>query len=430
VRAHQPPSPPDNDPDTTNPKNKKTRPIDHSDLVQRTKKPLCVELGPGILGNIFDGIQRPLKDIAAQSGDVFIPRGVAVPALDPSRMWDFVPGSGGGKPGSGPATVGGGGGLSVGARAAAGDIYATVQENSMMEHRVMLPPGARGVVTYLAPEGQYTIEEEVIELEFQGVKKRYSMKQMWPVRSPRPVAQKLLANTPVSSLLFFSFVFSLFLCFGCLSSLCLFGSWFRGFVDRRFVARARSCMPQHRPTSLASKPESEPPPPPKTQKNTKKHETTPQLLTGQRVLDALFPAVLGGTCSIPGAFGCGKTVISQALSKFSNADGIIYVGCGERGNEMAEVLAEFPALTMTMPDGERETATGGDRGLGQRQRDIGGKGRRFLCFVGPAGVFRRARLWERATRTHTRRPTKTSIDNSPTHKTTTNPVKQAARSRS
>lgn len=230
------------------------------DLVQRTKKPLCVELGPGILGNIFDGIQRPLKDIAHQSGDVFIPRGVAVPALDPSKTWDFVPTKGG---------------LVVGSRAAAGDIYATVQENSMMEHRVMLPPGARGVVTYLAPEGGYTIDEEVIELEFQGVKKRYTMKQLWPVRSPRPVAQKMLANTP--------------------------------------------------------------------------------LLTGQRVLDALFPAVLGGTCSIPGAFGCGKTVISQALSKFSNADGIIYVGCGERGNEMAEVLAEFPALTMTMPDGREES---------------------------------------------------------------------------
>ena len=229
------------------------------DLVQRTKKPLCVELGPGILGNIFDGIQRPLQDIARQSGDVFIPRGVAVPALDPSKTWDFKPT----------------GVLEVGARGAAGDIYATVQENSMMEHRVMLPPGARGTVTYLAPEGSYTIDEEVIELEFQGVRKRYSMKQLWPVRSPRPVAQKLLANTP--------------------------------------------------------------------------------LLTGQRVLDALFPAVLGGTCSIPGAFGCGKTVISQALSKFSNADGIIYVGCGERGNEMAEVLAEFPALTMTMPDGREES---------------------------------------------------------------------------
>lgn len=101
------------------------------------------------------------------------------------------------------------------------------------------------------------------------------MKQLWPVRSPRPVAQKLIADTP--------------------------------------------------------------------------------LLTGQRVLDALFPSVLGGTCAIPGAFGCGKTVISQALSKYSNSDGIIYVGCGERGNEMAEVLAEFPALTMTLPDGREES---------------------------------------------------------------------------
>ena len=101
------------------------------------------------------------------------------------------------------------------------------------------------------------------------------MLQMWPVRAPRPVAQKMLANTP--------------------------------------------------------------------------------LLTGQRVLDSLFPAVLGGTCAIPGAFGCGKTVISQALSKYSNSDGIIYVGCGERGNEMAEVLMDFPQLTMTLPDGREES---------------------------------------------------------------------------
>lgn len=112
----------------------------------------------------------------------------------------------------------------------------------------------------------------MIEVEFNGEKKSYTMLQHWPVRAARPVAEKLMANYP--------------------------------------------------------------------------------LLTGQRVLDVMFPSVLGGTCAIPGAFGCGKTVISQALSKYSNSDGIIYVGCGERGNEMAEVLAEFPELTMTLPDGE------------------------------------------------------------------------------
>jgi len=219
---------------------------------------LSLELGPGILGTIFDGIQRPLKDIAVGSGSCFIPRGVDVPALDRSRFWDFEPTN-----------------FKVGDRITGGDIYGTVHENSLMEHRVMLPPSARGNITHIAPAGQYSLTDKVIEIEFGGQKKEYSMLQMWPVRAPRPVAKKLLADTP--------------------------------------------------------------------------------LLTGQRVLDGLFPAVLGGTCAIPGAFGCGKTVISQALSKYSNSDGIIYVGCGERGNEMAEVLMDFPQLTMTLPDGREES---------------------------------------------------------------------------
>ena len=221
-------------------------------------QPLSVELGPGIMGTIFDGIQRPLKDIATSSASCFIPRGVDVPALNRSKMWEFNPKD-----------------YNIGDRITGGDIYGTVQENTLMEHRVMLPPGAKGNVSFIAPAGQYSIDEKVIEVEFGGVKKEYSMLQMWPVRAPRPSAQKLLANTP--------------------------------------------------------------------------------LLTGQRVLDGLFPAVLGGTCAIPGAFGCGKTVISQALSKYSNSDGIIYVGCGERGNEMAEVLMDFPQLTMTLPDGREES---------------------------------------------------------------------------
>ena len=147
----------------------------------------------------------------------------------------------------------------------------TVPETSLIQHRIMVHPNAKGKITFLAPKGQYTLEDDVIELEFDGVKKRFTMLQKWPVRSPRPTAKKLMACNP--------------------------------------------------------------------------------LLTGQRVLDGLFPTVQGGTCAVPGAFGCGKTVISQALSKYSNSDGIIYVGCGERGNEMAEVLMEFPALTMTLPDG-------------------------------------------------------------------------------
>lgn len=221
-------------------------------------QPLSLELGPGILGTIFDGIQRPLKDIAVGSGSCFIPRGVDVPALNRSALWDFEPTN-----------------FEVGDRITGGDIYGIVHENSLMDHRVMLPPAARGNISYIAPPGQYSLTDKVIEIDFGGEKKEYSMLQMWPVRAPRPVAKKMLANTP--------------------------------------------------------------------------------LLTGQRVLDGLFPAVLGGTCSIPGAFGCGKTVISQALSKYSNSDGIIYVGCGERGNEMAEVLMDFPQLTMTLPDGREES---------------------------------------------------------------------------
>ncbi|KAH7279890.1 hypothetical protein KP509_37G042600 [Ceratopteris richardii] len=229
-----------------------------NDPVLRTHKPLSVELGPGILGNIFDGIQRPLKAIAVKSGDVYIPRGVAVPALDKDALWEFEPKR-----------------ISIGDAVTGGDIYATVFENSLMTHHIAVPPGAMGKVTYVAPAGQYSIQDTVLELEFQGIKKSITMLQTWPVRTPRPVATKLSADTP--------------------------------------------------------------------------------LLTGQRVLDALFPSVLGGTCAIPGAFGCGKTVISQALSKYSNSDAVVYVGCGERGNEMAEVLMDFPQLTMTLPDGREES---------------------------------------------------------------------------
>ncbi|GJN19136.1 hypothetical protein PR202_gb06376 [Eleusine coracana subsp. coracana] len=201
-----------------------------NDPVLRTRKPLSVELGPGILGNIFDGIQRPLKTIAIKSGDVYIPRGVSVPALDKDAQWEFQPKK-----------------LGVGDVITGGDLYATVFENTLMQHHVALPPGAMGKVSYIAPAGQYSLQDTVLELEFQGIKKQFTMLQTWPVRSPRPVASKLAADTP--------------------------------------------------------------------------------LLTGQRVLDALFPSVLGGTCAIPGAFGCGKTVISQALSKYSNSEAVVYVGC-------------------------------------------------------------------------------------------------------
>lgn len=233
------------------------------DPVQRSRQPLSVDLGPGVMGNIFDGIQRPLKTIADVCGDCFIPRGINVPALDLKRAWEFN------------HPTGKNGAFKVGDLISGGDIFGIVPENNLIEHRIMLPPNARGRITYIAPPGEYDLRDKVIELEFNGVKKSYTMLQQWPVRAARPTAEKLPANHP--------------------------------------------------------------------------------LLTGQRVLDVMFPSVLGGTCAIPGAFGCGKTVISQALSKYSNSDGIVYVGCGERGNEMAEVLAEFPELTMTLPDGSEES---------------------------------------------------------------------------
>ncbi|XP_074785100.1 V-type proton ATPase catalytic subunit A-like [Athene noctua] len=228
------------------------------DPVLRTGKPLSVELGPGILGSIFDGIQRPLRDIAQLTRSIYIPRGTNVPALPRHLTWDFVPSKD----------------IRVGSHVTGGDIYGTVAENSLIRHQIMVPPRSRGTVTYIAPPGHYSVSDVVLELDFQGSAERVPMLQVWPVRQPRPVAEKLPANHP--------------------------------------------------------------------------------LLTGQRVLDALFPCVQGGTTAIPGAFGCGKTVISQSLSKFSNSDVIVYVGCGERGNEMSEVLRDFPELTMEV-DGRTET---------------------------------------------------------------------------
>ncbi|KAI3658862.1 hypothetical protein MP638_006577 [Amoeboaphelidium occidentale] len=225
------------------------------DPVLKTGKPLSVELGPGLCGNIYDGIQRPLKSIQEIAKGIYIPRGVNTPALDKDVAWEFMPKN-----------------FKVGDHITGGDIYGFIQENSLVKHHIMLPPRARGTVTYIAPAGNYTLKDVVLEIEFEGQKTKYTMLQVWPVRSPRPVSEKVAADYP--------------------------------------------------------------------------------LLTGQRVLDALFPCVQGGTTAIPGAFGCGKTVISQSLSKYSNSEVIIYVGCGERGNEMAEVLMDFPELKIKVGDTE------------------------------------------------------------------------------
>nr|UBK24975.1 V-type proton ATPase subunit A [Lymnaea stagnalis] len=227
------------------------------DPVLRTKKPLSVELGPGLMGSIYDGIQRPLEDISDLTQSIYIPKGINVPALDRNKSWDFEPLN-----------------VKVGSHISGGDIYGIVYENILVKHRIMLSPKSMGTVTWIAPKGSYTVGEPILETEFDGVKTKHSMMQVWPVRQMRPVTDKLAANYP--------------------------------------------------------------------------------LLTGQRVLDALFPCVQGGTTAIPGAFGCGKTVISQSLSKFSNSDIIVYVGCGERGNEMSEVLRDFPELTMDV-EGKQES---------------------------------------------------------------------------
>ena len=209
------------------------------------------------MGSIFDGIQRPLKDINQLTNSIYIPKGVNVPCLDRNIVWEYEPS-----------------GIRLGAHVSGGDIYGLVYENTLVKHKIMLPPRARGTVVWAAEAGNYHVTDPILETEFDGVRTKHSMLQIWPVRQPRPCAEKLPANFP--------------------------------------------------------------------------------LLTGQRVLDALFPCVQGGTAAIPGAFGCGKTVISQSLSKYSNSDIIVYVGCGERGNEMSEVLSDFPQLTVEI-DGKNES---------------------------------------------------------------------------
>ncbi|KAF4443852.1 putative H+-transporting ATPase, vacuolar, 67K chain [Fusarium austroafricanum] len=226
------------------------------DPVTRTGKPLSVELGPGLLNGIYDGIQRPLEAISKMAKSIYIPRGIAVPALDREKKWEFTPS------------------VKVGDHLSGGDVWGSVFENSFLaNHKILFPPRARGTVTKIASKGEYTVVENILEVEFDGKKTEYPMMQSWPVRVPRPSNDKKSADQP--------------------------------------------------------------------------------FIVGQRVLDALFPSVQGGTVAIPGAFGCGKTVISQSVSKFSNSDVIVYVGCGERGNEMAEVLKDFPELTIEV-DGRKE----------------------------------------------------------------------------
>ena len=215
------------------------------DKVITTGLPLSVELGPGMLDNIYDGIQRPLPEMRALTGD-YITRGANVPALNRNKKWDFT------------ATA------SVGAHLVAGDELGTVQETSAILHRIMVPPGLSGTLKSIQ-SGSFTVTDTVAVLtDEKGVDHELPMMQRWPVRIARPYAKKYVPSRPMNS--------------------------------------------------------------------------------GQRIIDTLFPIAKGGTAAVPGPFGSGKTVVQHQLAKWSDVDIVIYIGCGERGNEMTDVLMEFPEL--------------------------------------------------------------------------------------
>lgn len=223
-----------------------TQGIGPGEPVYALGEPLSVELGPGIVGQIYDGIQRPLNKLAEQAGD-FLSRGLSLPALDRNIKWDFE------------ALV------KAGDEVVGGDILGVVQETSALQHRILVPPNLRGKILEIK-SGSYTIEEPIgILLDPEGKKIELKLMHKWPVRYQRPVREKIPPRVP--------------------------------------------------------------------------------LITGQRVLDTFFPVVKGGTACVPGPFGSGKTIIQHQLAKWADADVIVYVGCGERGNEMTEVLIEFPELT-------------------------------------------------------------------------------------
>ena len=211
-----------------------------------TGSPLSVELGPGLISQMFGGIQRPLERFQTITESDFLVRGVQLPNLDREAKWDFVPS------------------LSVGDAVEAGDILGTVQETNLVEHRIMVPVGVSGHLVNISA-GSFTVEETVYEIEqADGSILKGTLMQKWPVRRGRPFAQKLIPVEP--------------------------------------------------------------------------------LVTGQRVIDTFFPVTKGGAAAVPGPFGAGKTVVQHQVAKFANVDIVIYVGCGERGNEMTDVLNEFPEL--------------------------------------------------------------------------------------
>lgn len=215
------------------------------DPVTTTGAPLSLELGPGMIETIYDGIQRPLDKIAAIAG-THMDRGISLPGLDREQQWEFVP----------VATVG--------EHVEPGDVLGTVQETTLLEHRIMVPPTLSGTVEAIYGGSHVVTDVVAVITTSDGERRELQMFQMWPVRKGRPYREKLLPNLP--------------------------------------------------------------------------------LITGQRVIDSFFPLGKGGTAAVPGPFGAGKTVIQHQLAKWADAEVVVYVGCGERGNEMTDVLLEFPEL--------------------------------------------------------------------------------------
>ncbi|HDS44852.1 MAG TPA: V-type ATP synthase subunit A [Methanomicrobia archaeon] len=212
--------------------------------VIRTKSPLSVELGPGILKNFYDGVQRPLEEIAKKAGD-YITRGITVDSLDRERKWQFTPS------------------MAEGAEVVGGDILGAVPETKVITHKILVPPRVKGKLVELKA-GEFTVDQVIARIQTEGEDVELSMLQKWPVRKGRPYKEKLDPEVP--------------------------------------------------------------------------------LLTGQRINDTFFPIAKGGTGAIPGGFGTGKTVMQHQLARWADAQVIVYIGCGERGNEMTEVLEDFPKL--------------------------------------------------------------------------------------
>jgi V/A-type H+-transporting ATPase subunit A len=261
------------------------------DPVYSTGEPLSVELGPGLLSSIYDGIQRPLDKVREMSGD-WITRGINLPGLDHKKLWRFDPA------------------IAAGSEVRGGDVLGTVPETDLIQHRVMVPPALSGLLEEIVPAGQYDIDTVIAKVKTpEGSRVEVRMYQRWPVRKARPVLEKMAPNEP--------------------------------------------------------------------------------LTTGQRVIDAFFHVGKGGTACVPGPFGSGKTVIQHQLAKWADAEVVIYVGCGERGNEMTDVLQEFPELqdprsgkplilrtvlvanTSNMPVAAREASVYTGITIGEYFRDMG-----------------------------------------------------------